>query len=170
MKRIASVALASASAISVAEQLPMEHVLVSVPLHKKQAETALPVTVLTGEELQRQAATTIGETLGSKPGIASASFGPGVGRPVIRGQQGPRAITLQNGTLSADVSGLSPDHGVAVEALLADSRAFCDSRKWDGLSYLPATTSTTNQARHAEHCQCAGGGDRHQDGRCAEKC
>ena len=31
----------------------MEHVLVSVPLHKKQAETALQVTVLSGEELQR---------------------------------------------------------------------------------------------------------------------
>ena len=121
MKRIAFVALASASAVTVAEELPMEHVLVSVPLHKKQAETALPVTVLTGEELQRQAAATIGETLGSKPGIANSSFGPGVGRPVIRGQQGPRAITLQNGTLSADVSSLSPDHGVAVEAMLADS-------------------------------------------------
>lgn len=121
MKRIAFVALASASAIAVAEELPMEHVLISVPLHKKQAETALPVTVLSGEELQRQAAATIGETLGSKPGIANSSFGPGVGRPVIRGQQGPRAITLQNGTLSADVSSLSPDHGVAVEAMLADS-------------------------------------------------
>ncbi|MDB4261746.1 Plug domain-containing protein, partial [bacterium] len=121
MKRITFMALASACAITVAEELPMEHVLISVPLHKKQAETALPVTVLSGEELQRQAAATIGETLGSKPGIANSSFGPGVGRPVIRGQQGPRAITLQTGTLSADVSSLSPDHGVAVEAMLADS-------------------------------------------------
>jgi iron complex outermembrane receptor protein len=103
------------------EELPLEHVLVSVPIHKKQAETALPVTVLAGDELQRQAAASIGETLGDKPGIANSSFGPGVGRPVIRGQQGPRAITLQNGTLSADVSSLSPDHAVAVEPLLADS-------------------------------------------------
>ena len=121
MKRMLSIAVAVAAASLSAEELPMEHVLVSVPVHKTEAETALPVTVLSGEELQRQAATTIGETLGNKPGIASASFGPGVGRPVIRGQQGPRAITLQNGTLSADASSLSPDHGVAVEALLADS-------------------------------------------------
>lgn len=121
MKRIALAAVASASAIAVAQPQPMEHILVSVPLHKTEAETALPITVLTGEELQRQAATTIGETLGSKPGIANASFGPGVGRPVIRGQQGPRAITLQNGMLSADASSLSPDHGVAVESLLAQS-------------------------------------------------
>ncbi|MEJ2531187.1 MAG: TonB-dependent receptor [Halioglobus sp.] len=121
MKRLMLCAAAVGAAGAAAEQLPMEHVLVSVPIHKKTAETALPVTVLSGEALQRQAAATIGETLGSRPGIASASFGPGVGRPVIRGQQGPRALTLQNGTLSADVSSLSPDHGVAVEPLLADS-------------------------------------------------
>lgn len=121
MKPLAPLAVAVAAGSVAAEQLPMEHVLVSVPIHKKSAETALPVTVLTGEELRRQAAATIGDTLGSKPGIANASFGPGVGRPVIRGQQGARALTLQNGTLSADVSSLSPDHGVSVESLLADS-------------------------------------------------
>jgi iron complex outermembrane receptor protein len=121
MKRIICTAVALASAGAVAEQLPMEHVLVSVPLHKKQAETALPVTVLSGEALQRQAAASLGETLGDKPGIASASFGPGVGRPVIRGQSGPRTLNLQNGTASADVSSLSPDHAVTIEPLLADS-------------------------------------------------
>ncbi len=104
-----------------ADRPPMEHVIVSVPIHKTAATTALPVTVLSGQELQRAAATSIGETLANKPGIASAGFGPGVGRPVIRGQTGPRALTLQNGTSSADVSSLSPDHRVTVEALLADS-------------------------------------------------
>ena len=125
MKKLLSLAVAASLGTiaihSSAESTPMEHVLVSVPIHKKEAETALPVTVLSGEELQRRAATTIGETLGNMPGIANSSFGPGVGRPVIRGQQGPRAVTLQNGTLSADVSSLSPDHAVGVEALLADS-------------------------------------------------
>lgn len=121
MKRLVLFAVVVGAARAAAEQLPMEHVLVSVPIHKKTAETALPVTVLSGEALQRQAAATIGETLGNKPGIASASFGPSVGRPVIRGQQGPRALTLQNGMLSADVSSLSPDHGITVEPLLAES-------------------------------------------------
>jgi iron complex outermembrane receptor protein len=99
----------------------MEHVLVSVPLHKKSAETALPVTVLTGDALRRAASATIGETLSQSPGLASASFGPGVGQPVIRGQQGPRVTVLQNGTSSADASSLSADHAVAVESMLADS-------------------------------------------------
>jgi iron complex outermembrane receptor protein len=121
LKRSLIALLLTASSGALAQDTRMEHVIVSVPIHKKTAETALPVTVLTGEELRRAAATSIGETLANKPGIANSSFGPGVGRPVIRGQQGPRAITLQNGTSSADVSSLSPDHTVAVEPLLADS-------------------------------------------------
>ncbi len=125
MKRLLYVAVAAASAQMAssvsAEDNRMEHVLVTTPIQRREADTALPVTILTGEDLRRAAATTIGETLGSQAGIANATFGPGVGRPVIRGQQGPRAITLQNNVLSADVSGLSPDHSVTVEALLADS-------------------------------------------------
>ncbi|MEH6552447.1 MAG: TonB-dependent receptor [Pseudomonadales bacterium] len=125
MKRLLSIAVAAASAnlplSALAEDRTMEHVIVSVPIHKQEADTALPVTIITGDELRRQAATTIGETLGNRAGIANSTYGPAVGRPVIRGQQGPRAITLQNNILSADVSSLSPDHAVAVEALLADS-------------------------------------------------
>lgn len=121
MKRFLPLVAAVAAANAAAEPLPMEHVLVSVPLHKKTAETALPVTVLSGDELSRAAASTIGDTLGNTPGLANASFGPGVGQPVIRGQQGARVTVLQNGTSSADASNLSADHAVAVEALLADS-------------------------------------------------
>lgn len=99
----------------------MEHTLVSVPIHRKAAETALPVTVLTGEELRRLVSSNLGETLGDKPGISNSSFGPGVGRPVIRGQAGPRTINLNNGIAAADVSSLSPDHAVSIEPMLAES-------------------------------------------------
>ena len=121
MKRNLIALLVATSSAAMAQENRMEHVIVSVPVHKKTAETNLPVTVLSGDELRRAAATSIGETLSNKPGITNASFGPGVGRPVIRGQQGARSITLQNGTSSADVSSLSPDHAVGVEPLLADS-------------------------------------------------
>jgi len=125
MKRLFSIAVAAASAnlslSALAEDQSMEHVIVSVPIHKQEADTALPITIITGDELRRQAASTIGETLSNRAGIANSTYGPGVGRPVIRGQQGPRAIALQNNLLSADVSSLSPDHAVTVEALLADS-------------------------------------------------
>lgn len=125
MKRLLRVAIIAAFAnlplSALAEDRTIEHVIVSVPIHKQEADTALPVTIITGDELRRQAATTIGETLGNRAGIANSTYGPAVGRPVIRGQQGPRAITLQNNILSADISSLSPDHAVAVEALLTES-------------------------------------------------
>jgi iron complex outermembrane receptor protein len=121
MKRITPLAAALVAAGAAAEPLPLEHVLVSVPIHKKSAETALPVTVLTGDELRRAASATIGDTLSYKPGLANASFGPAVGQPVIRGQQGARVTVLQNGTSSADASNLSADHAVAAEPMLAES-------------------------------------------------
>jgi iron complex outermembrane receptor protein len=99
----------------------IEHVLVTAPIHRKAAETALPVTVLKGDELQRLVAGSLGETLGDTPGISNSSFGPGVGRPVIRGQSGPRTVNMTNGIAAADVSSLSPDHAVGIEPMLADS-------------------------------------------------
>ncbi len=100
---------------------PTEYMLVSVPLHRSEAETALPVTVIDGDDLRERAARSIGATLDGSPGLASASFGPAVGQPVIRGQAGPRVRTLQNGVATADASAVSADHAVTVEALLAES-------------------------------------------------
>lgn len=99
----------------------LEHVLVSVPIHKKVSATALSVTLLSGDELRAVATSTIGDTLANRPGLANASFGPAVGQPVIRGQQGPRVSVLQNSLNSADASNVSADHAVSIEPLLADS-------------------------------------------------
>ncbi|WP_439101144.1 TonB-dependent receptor [Congregibacter sp.] len=112
---------AASQAMAQTPDTRLEHVLVTVPIHKKAAETALPVTVLSGAELRRLASSTLGETLGDKPGISNSSFGPGVGRPVIRGQGGPRTVNLTNAIAAADVSSLSPDHAVSIEPMLAES-------------------------------------------------
>jgi iron complex outermembrane receptor protein len=123
MKRtlLAACVGAASQAMAAIPDTRMEHVIVTVPIHKKAAETALPVTVLTGDELRRLAASSLGETLGDQPGISNSSFGPGVGRPVIRGHGGPRTINLSNGIAAADVSSLSPDHAVSIEPMLAES-------------------------------------------------
>ena len=123
MKRtlLAACVGAASQAMAAVPDSRMEHVIVTVPIHKKAAETALPVTVLSGDELKRLAASSLGETLGDQPGISNSSFGPGVGRPVIRGQGGPRTINLSNGIAAADVTSLSPDHAVSIEPMLAES-------------------------------------------------
>jgi len=79
-----------------------------------------PVTVVAGAELERRRAATLGELLDGVPGVANADFGPGVGRPAVRGLQGSRVQVLEDGMGTADVSGEGADHAVAVDTLRAE--------------------------------------------------
>ena len=95
--------------------------MITTAIHVRSSETALPVTVLAGDELHEAVRSTIGDTLSLQPGISNASFGPAVGQPVIRGQQGRRVMNLTNNMPNADASGNSADHAQTVEAILANS-------------------------------------------------
>jgi iron complex outermembrane receptor protein len=52
--------------------------------------------------------------------VANSDFGPGVGRPVIRGFQGSRVQVLDDGIKTADVSAEGGDHTVAVSTFNAE--------------------------------------------------
>ncbi|MEQ1638020.1 MAG: TonB-dependent receptor [Methylococcales bacterium] len=75
---------------------------------------------LKGKALQIQQGDTLGKTLEQELGVSNASFGPGVGLPVVRGLTGSRVRLLQSGIGSHDASSLSPDHAVAIEPLFAE--------------------------------------------------
>ena len=75
--------------------------------------------VVQGERLKRNRESNLGDTLSHELGITSSSFGPGAGRPIIRGQDGPRVQVLENGIGTGDLSIISPDHAVATETLNA---------------------------------------------------
>ncbi|MEK9766797.1 MAG: TonB-dependent receptor plug domain-containing protein, partial [Thalassolituus sp.] len=75
-----------------------------------------PVTLLSGEDLERERRASLGDTLSQQPGIQNSGFGAAVGRPVIRGMGGARIKVLQDGLEAADASSVSPDHAVAVES------------------------------------------------------
>lgn len=85
------------------------------PLDGSTQHILRPVSVLFGEDLDRKPHQTISDLLENEPGVAGASFGPSVGRPVIRGQSGARVGVLSDGISSMDVSTLSPDHAVAID-------------------------------------------------------
>jgi iron complex outermembrane receptor protein len=96
-----------------------EEIVVSAPFQLNEANTALPINVLTGEALGREVEDALGVTLRSQIGIHNTSFGPGVGQAVIRGQSGNRVQVLQNSVSNVDVSSVSPDHVNGVEPALA---------------------------------------------------
>ncbi|MCC7248066.1 MAG: TonB-dependent receptor, partial [Lysobacter sp.] len=90
------------------------------PLRKTAEELSQPIEVLSGEGLDRAKAATLGETLDDVPGVQTTHFGAGVGRPIVRGLDGPRIGVLSGGLSNQDVSTISQDHATAVEPFLAD--------------------------------------------------
>ncbi|MCC5871579.1 MAG: TonB-dependent receptor [Gammaproteobacteria bacterium] len=83
-------------------------------------ELIQPISVVAGAELDRRREATLGALLDGLPGVANADFGPGVGRPTIRGQQGSRVKVLEDGLGTADVSGEGADHAIAIDPARAD--------------------------------------------------
>lgn len=107
--------------VSASAQDGVEEVVVRAsPLGGSADDLSQPVVVLSRDELLLKAQQSIGETLAGELGVSSSYFGPVAGRPVIRGQGGPRVSVLEDGVSSLDVADVSPDHAVPVEALLAD--------------------------------------------------
>lgn len=70
------------------------------------------------EKQLKQGGVTLGNALSRELGIHSSQFG-GASTPIIRGQESKRAKILQNNGENLDMSGMSPDHAVTVDALLA---------------------------------------------------
>ncbi|MBA3485747.1 MAG: TonB-dependent receptor [Lysobacter sp.] len=90
------------------------------PLPGTAEDLARSVEVLTGERLDAVKANSLGETVSRLPGVQSSYFGPGVGRPIIRGFDGARVQVLSDGLGSGDVSTVSVDHAVSIEPFLAN--------------------------------------------------
>ncbi|WP_250461350.1 TonB-dependent receptor [Microbulbifer litoralis] len=107
-----------ANAADTGERLEEVNVTVS-PLDKPADAVAAPVSVLSGDKLRDDATATLGQTLQNQPGVANASFGGGVGLPVIRGQSANRVKILNDNLDVADASSTSSDHAATVEPLLA---------------------------------------------------
>lgn len=78
---------------------------------------ASPSSVLQGADLDLRRGSNLGETLNGLPGVSTTSYGPMVGRPIIRGLDGDRIRLLNNGVGSLDASSLSFDHAVPQDPL-----------------------------------------------------
>lgn len=119
----AAVALASLSGLPVlaADSLSLPDTTVSASSHGSQArELSSSVEVLRGDDLVTGRSATLGDTLSGLPGVHSSGFGPGVGRPVIRGLDGARVRVLSDGVGVLDASTSSPDHAITSEMQLLE--------------------------------------------------
>ncbi len=95
---------------------PIEVVdVTATPFHASVMESAAPVSVLSGDALRRQQASTLGDTLEKLVGVNTNFHANVASTPIIRGLSGPRVLIAQNGLDVSDVSRVGPDHAVATE-------------------------------------------------------
>lgn len=74
------------------------------------------ITSLDSVELARNIGTSLADALATAPGVSKRSFGPGSGRPIIRGFDGDRVLIMQDGIRTGDLSSQSGDHGISIDA------------------------------------------------------
>ncbi|MEP6921245.1 MAG: TonB-dependent receptor [bacterium] len=71
-------------------------------------------------ELALKNSISIGEALDNQLGVAKRSFGPGAGRPVIRGFDGDRVLVLQDGLRLGGIASQSADEVEPIDVLSLD--------------------------------------------------
>jgi hypothetical protein len=97
-----------------------EEIVVTGVFARDPRDSASPVLVVIGSELERDLRPQIGDALARQPGVSASSFGPNASRPILRGLAGERVRVLTDGIGAFDVSNTSADHAVAIDPLLAD--------------------------------------------------
>src|SRR5882762_5744784 len=78
------------------------------------------VTSVGAIELAQKNPVSIGEALDGQLGIGKRSFGPGSGRPVIRGFDGDRVLVLQDGLRLGGIASQSADEVEPIDVLSLD--------------------------------------------------
>jgi iron complex outermembrane receptor protein len=108
-----------AQVVPAPERTKVDKVIVTASPFADQDElqAVQPATVVGRDALTRDRAASLGDTLATQAGVQSSSFGPGASRPIIRGLDGPRIKTAENGVGTMDVATISPDHAVTSEVL-----------------------------------------------------
>ena len=99
----------------------IKEVIIEANKNTVATEFGLSTFKLSGDELTTKMGATLGETLANEPGVHNASYGPGVGLPVLRGLSGVRIRLSEDGIAAWDASSISPDHATAIEPAIAES-------------------------------------------------
>jgi iron complex outermembrane recepter protein len=119
---LAGTALNAAGATVKGEPGVDEEVVVSAERGPDSAASkAAPESELGGQKLLLRREGTLGATVEGEPGVHNASFGPGVGVPVIRGLTGQRIRIVQDGLATHDGASTSPDHAITVDTAMAEN-------------------------------------------------
>jgi len=94
----------------------LEEITISGPKGALQRENAIHIERMNLKDLNQIATTTISEAISKIPGVYSSSTGIGISKPVIRGLQGIRVVSMLNG-LRIENQQWGGDHGIGINSL-----------------------------------------------------
>ena len=97
---------------------PLKHEITVTARQRQETtfETVQSVTTVDSFEMAESMASSIGEVLEGKAGVAKRSFGPGSARPVVRGFDGDRVLVVQDGVRLGSLGSQSGDHAEPIDA------------------------------------------------------
>lgn len=96
-------------------------IVTAAPYAVQSDEVPTIVTHVDREQILKAGGSSITDALAQEPGISGTTFASGASRPIIRGMDATRVRILENGSSSADVSDIGPDHGIPVDPFSAQS-------------------------------------------------
>lgn len=96
--------------------LEIDEIVVSTPGSSEQRMNVTHVEVHSVDKLNEVATTNMGELLEKIPGVYNSSSGTGVSKPVVRGLQGIRVVSMLNG-LRIENQQWGGDHGLGITEL-----------------------------------------------------
>lgn len=117
-----SVTVAAGQTVSLEFSLSIETVHENVTVTASASGTSTTfesfnaITSLDSVELAKNIGSSLSDALATAPGVSKRSFGPGSGRPIIRGFDGDRVLIMQDGIRTGDLSSQSGDHGISIDA------------------------------------------------------
>lgn len=93
-----------------------EQVTTTATLREETTRDAIQSSLVVNSfDLAERAPVSLGDALEREVGVAKRSFGPGTGRPVIRGFDGDRVLVTQDGLTTGSIGFQSGDHAEIVD-------------------------------------------------------
>jgi len=116
-----SVCLVLVSTSLLAEQVELGEINVEAhSIHLQEDQVSYSTSYGTDTLANHTSGQTLGDYLSDQLGVDSASYGPAVGRPTVRGMEGYRVGIAQGGITLNDLSAMSQDHAVGLNARMAE--------------------------------------------------
>jgi len=104
-----------------ADEVELEQINVEAhSIHQQEEEVSYSTTYDTQTLANHASGETLGDYLQNELGVNSATYGSAVGRPTVRGMEGYRVGIAQGGIMLNDLSAMSQDHAVRLNARVAE--------------------------------------------------